>query len=318
MLSHRVSRLPHVIVFAFFVGACSSTVGSSSTPDAGAPPQDVVSRDVAPDAPTCACPTGRCGVGASWRDTDGCNTCTCSGQDQVGCTLIACVDAGPRDVSTPTDTGARVCRSNAECGFDQVCEYEPGCPGTGAGTCVSNGCQSLPVAPIYCGCDGREIQAVSACRPDRAYSGMGRCPSADAGPGRRHPDAVMVWQSPGGVAGWGPALRVTGDGTIRLWRLRTGFSLDTPDPAPDRTVTVSGSDVDQLFDLWSMVNTRALPHTARGGDCYPSVSVRLCRSCTDASIRYTVPTALLPEMEMVWGWFDGVLGVDSPRRYCAF
>jgi hypothetical protein len=128
----------------------------------------------------------------------------------------------------------------------------------------------------------------------------------------------MVWQSPGGVAGWGPALRVTGDGTIRLWRMRTGFSLDTPDPAPDRTVTVSGSDVDQLFDLWSMVNTRALPHTARGGDCYPSVSVRLCRSCTDASIRYTVPTALLPEMEMVWGWFDGVLGVDSPRRYCAF
>ncbi len=81
-------------------------------------------------------------------------------------------------VDPPTDAGSG-CASNADCPSGQVCEFALGCDQT-RGVCHGNGCQSLPVAPQYCGCDGRTIQQTSACLPDRAYRSTGACP--DAGP----------------------------------------------------------------------------------------------------------------------------------------
>lgn len=88
-----------------------------------------------------------------------------------------CGCAAP-SVDPPTDGGTG-CARNADCPSGQVCEFALGCDQT-RGVCHSDGCQSLPVAPQYCGCDGRTIQQVSACLPDRAYRSMGACP--DAGP----------------------------------------------------------------------------------------------------------------------------------------
>ncbi len=79
----------------------------------------------------------------------------------------------------PTEDAGTGCTSNGDCPSGQVCEFALGCDQT-RGVCHSNGCQSLPVAPQYCGCDGRTIQQVSACLPARAYRSMGACP--DAGP----------------------------------------------------------------------------------------------------------------------------------------
>ncbi len=85
-------------------------------------------------------------------------------------------DAPVADVAADAPMG---CASNADCASGQVCEFALGCDQT-RGACHSNGCQSLPVAPQYCGCDGRTIQQTSACLPARAYRSMGACP--DAGP----------------------------------------------------------------------------------------------------------------------------------------
>ncbi len=92
------------------------------------------------------------------------------------CGPMICDDGGG---PAPDATGPQRCNNNADCPGGTVCEYEPGCDQT-EGTCRNDGCRSLPVAPQYCGCDGRTIQQVSACRPDRSYRGMGACPDAGA------------------------------------------------------------------------------------------------------------------------------------------
>ncbi|MDB4933001.1 MAG: hypothetical protein JWM10_5485 [Myxococcaceae bacterium] len=157
------------------LAGCSSTVDGTMT-DAGDAAADVrtdagaeAAVDTGP-ALVCDCPSGRCAVGQSWRAPDGCNTCVCMAGGQVGCTLIGCVvpDAGPVE---------RQCGSNADCSADEVCEYAMGCATT-RGRCVSNGCQSLPVAPQYCGCNGATIQRGSACLPDQPWRAMGACPDA--------------------------------------------------------------------------------------------------------------------------------------------
>ncbi len=87
------------------------------------------------------------------------------------------VDARP---DAPVDAGPvqRECGANRDCASDEVCEYAQGCATT-RGRCVSNACQSLPVAPQYCGCEGATLQQTSACLPDRPWRSMGPC--ADAG-----------------------------------------------------------------------------------------------------------------------------------------
>lgn len=89
----------------------------------------------------------------------------------------------PPTVEPPVDGGGPdaggSCASNADCARGQVCEFSLGCAQT-RGVCHDAGCQALPVAPQYCGCDGRTIQQTSACLPDRPYRAMGACP--DAGP----------------------------------------------------------------------------------------------------------------------------------------
>jgi hypothetical protein len=87
------------------------------------------------------------------------------------------VDAPPADVAPPVDAPPDGCAANRDCPMGFVCEFALGCDQT-PGRCRDNGCQSLPVAPQYCGCDGRTLQQTSACLPDRPYRANGPCPDA--------------------------------------------------------------------------------------------------------------------------------------------
>jgi len=294
-------RLAHGLACLLALTACASTTGSAA-PD-GAAPDSVAPDAAAPDsvAPDAAAPD------------------------------VAAPDVTAPDVTADqprpdvaTDAGPLRCASNRDCPAGAVCEFAMGCD-QGAGTCRDDGCTSLPVAPQYCGCDGRTIQGTSACLPDRAWRAMGACPDAgapDAGDdaGGRFADAVMVWQSPGGFAGWGPAVMVSGDGTVRFWRMRTGFTLaNATSVAADRTERVTPAEAEELFQLWSAVDASMLPHRTTGSaDCYPTVTVRRCARCDEERIAYTTPPSLLPEMNAVWGWFDRRYAANSPRTHCAF
>lgn len=278
--------------------ACSSTTGGTLTPDAApdavAPDTalDAVAPDVAPDI----------ALDAVAPDT---------ARDAV--TPDAVAPDAPRDV------GPLRCASNRDCPAGTVCEYAMGCDQT-AGTCRSDLCRSLPVAPQYCGCGGRTLQEGSACLPDQPWRAMGACPDAGApDAGGRFDEAVMLWQSPGGVVGWGPAVMVSGDGLVEFWRMRTTFTLaSAPRVPPDSTQRVTPAEAEELFRLWSMVDVSMLPHRTMGfTECDPSVTVRRCATCPEERIAYTTPASLLPEMNAVWGWFDRRYPARSPRGHCA-
>lgn len=156
-------------------GADSGTTpaDTGSTPiDAGAPPVDRVTPvlDVPPIVDVsrdCILANGvRCPAGQAC--SDGCNTCYCPADGgPVACTARACIDAGP--------PGG--CRSRADCGSDQECNFsEPGCGMTG----VCGGITDCAAIRPYCGCDGSTFLDCpgSAHQP---YVSEGECGAVDAG-----------------------------------------------------------------------------------------------------------------------------------------
>ncbi len=198
---------PSLVAFvALSLAACQPDAPIGSGNDGGAPgdmpPADVPPSD-APDAPPSDAPVCEPAIATSDCATEQIAQTICASTVHNGRPCHVCVqrvDAGGRPslwmaVETPAacgcptpmteppldggDGGARSCASNADCPSGQVCEYALGCEHT-RGECHSDGCQSLPVAPQYCGCDGRTIQQTSACLPDRPYRAMGACP--DGGP----------------------------------------------------------------------------------------------------------------------------------------
>lgn len=271
---------------------------------------------------------GTCPPGARCPHPDGCNTCTCGPNQSLSCTEIGCaVDAGsapdaptqdvplPRtDVAvdvTPTTDAGRQCERSSECAAGERCVFSPtsGCGESDFGVCRAvPGCESLPVAPQYCGCDGRTFTIPNACPPDRPFVSVGAC--APRG-------AVMLWQAPGGFAGTGPAIRVQDDGTVWTWRSVTELSLDGPTPMPDGQISLPASRVSELFAHWTRLDLSRLPHgPMTSNDCYPSVRVRRCRACAEELLRYQGPAQLTPEMNAVWGWFAMNPSLPQPRSFC--
>lgn len=136
---------------------------------------------------------------------------------------------------------------------------------------------------------------------------------------RRWPTARMVWQAPGGFAGWGLAVMITGDGVARGWINQPAFDPLGPPPPNDTRVSLRGAQVDDLFDRWSRVSPGALPHGPRSaGDCYPSVTVTTCDTCAPVRIEYRHPAQISPEMDEVWAWFRENLPASDLSTWCAF
>jgi hypothetical protein len=134
------------------------------------------------------------------------------------------------------------------------------------------------------------------------------------------PSAYLAWQAPGGGAGTGPAVVVSGAGWADTWNNTPGFSPETPPSSATGTYTLTGAQTDDLFARLVAVNLSSLPHpTTLGYECYPRLYFRLCASCATTTLDYDVPQQLGPEMDPVWLWFDQLLGTGTgtnPRTYC--
>lgn len=338
-------------MFALMISAlgCSDTVGIGPTEDASTTQDGSTTPDGAMDAGVdasgpCVFPTGQtCARGATCPDPDGCNTCMCMADGRLGCTARACIDGGPTqdvppaqdrpDTDVPGLDAATVpCTVGSICPSGTRCVFIAGLCGDGArGTCQNTaGCESLPVAPEYCGCDGTTFVIPSACPPERPYASAGACPSVDGGVstdaptadvstpdgGRPYATARMTWEAPGGFAGTGPAVEVLGDGTVNVWRSTRGFGTTMPEP--DETLHVSLPAVDDLFSKWEAVALDRLPHgPMRSADCYPRAAVTLCERCDVRELRYQHPDQLSPEMADVWAWFMVNTPETLPSTFCA-
>jgi hypothetical protein len=140
---------------------------------------------------------------------------------------------------------------------------------------------------------------------------------------RRHADARLTWQGPGGVVGAGPALVVDGSGAVHVWQNQPSFDPSSaPTAPPDATFQVSGANVDALFDTWASTDTSALPHVGGGGECEAAVYVSMCPHCLATTLRYSAASQVAPEMNAVWSWFDAnlqsSLSAAHTRSYCNF
>lgn len=135
--------------------------------------------------------------------------------------------------------------------------------------------------------------------------------------------ARMLWQSPGGFAGTGPAVMVDGDGTVRIWDSTHGVDLASPS-APTRTLTVTPSAAAALFTRWASVDRTGLPHAGGSADCYGRASYRACAdaSCRVETVMFNTAAQITPEMNPVRQWFDdniiGEMTAAYPRSYCSF
>jgi hypothetical protein len=201
-------------------------------------------------------------------------------------------------------------------------------------SCVAN------VVPV-CGCDGKTYS--NDCVRMLAGVSMksdGACGSADAGvadaavpsdasrdsSGAQYAAAYLAWEAPGGVAGTGPAIVVSGRGWADIWTQTPGFVRDTPETppsSPTQTYTLTAVEVDDLFARLASVDFTQLPHpSTSSAECYPALYLRLCTGCKYIKLNnYYAPSQLLPEMESVWAWFDQLLTASSsanPRNYCNF
>jgi hypothetical protein len=94
-----------------------------------------------------------------------------------------------RDAVTAPDADGTPCAPGGQCPTGYVCEFAQGC-GETTGTCRNAGCQFLPVAPQYCGCDGVTVQRADACLPNRPWRARGAC--LDAGSPRDVPPPTDV------------------------------------------------------------------------------------------------------------------------------
>lgn len=235
--------------------------------------------------------------------------------------VIQDVPSAPRDGASdvaPPDA-PRVCRRHVDCASGERCVYvaTSACGEDDTGTCRRiPGCELLPVAPQYCGCDGRTFAIPNECPPDRPFVSVGPCPERDAG---TVSTATMLWQGPGGFAGTGPAVMVRGNGTVWTWREVTELTPTGPTPMPDATLSLSPMVVADLFARWDRVPLASLPHGPRvSSDCYPSVTVQRCATCMPVRLRYDGPAQLTPEMNEVWQWFAVNVPGTQPRTFCAF
>jgi hypothetical protein len=70
------------------------------------------------------------------------------------------------------------------------------------------------------------------------------------------------------------------------------------------------------------MNMTSLPHAPlTAAVCYPLLYFQLCSGCAATTLDYAAPESIMPEMDSVWTWFDGISGLNAltnPRHYCGF
>jgi hypothetical protein len=145
--------------------------------------------------------------------------------------------------------------------------------------------------------------------------------------GGSYPTAYLAWEVPGGAAGTGPAVVVNAStGWAGTWDNVAGFfgsSNPLPSTGANQNYSLTRDQTDDLFSRLAAINFSVLPHPMTIGfhEAYPALYFRLCQDCAATTLKYESARQLLPEMEAVWSWFDGVLGAaanTNPRNWCDF
>ena len=141
--------------------------------------------------------------------------------------------------------------------------------------------------------------------------------------GGAYPTAYLQWAAPGGAAGTGPAVVVNAAGFAYAWTNVSGFSPDTIPSGISSTYNLTRAQTDDLFSSLAAISFSALPHpmTISFHEAYPQLYFRLCQDCTPTTLSYDSAKQLVPEMEPVWSWFDGLVGASAttnPRNWCDF
>jgi hypothetical protein len=212
-------------------------------------------------------------------------------------------------MSAPCSSG-QFCDRASDCGL--IASTTGTCVTTGSGVCTAD---YVPV----CGCDG--VTYSNDCA--RRLKGTLKFADGACGTSAIYPTAYLSWEAPGGNAGTGPAIVVSGAGWADTWTNVLGFSPETPPSNATGSYTLTSAQTDPLFARLAAVDFTSLPHAATGFvECYPRLYFRLCTSCATTTLNYSIPAQLAPEMESVWAWFDQLLGSPTaqpnPRRYCDF
>jgi hypothetical protein len=214
------------------------------------------------------------------------------------------------------------CSGAVPCPTGQFCDRANPCDGpiTGSGVCVPTGANVMcggAYTPV-CGCDGKTYSNNCA----RGAAGVWKMSDGACTGLAAYPDAWLTWDSPGGVAGTGPAV-VVGPGFMDTWDSTSGWpNPEQPPSSATKTYSLTTAQTDDLFTRLAAVDYSSLPHPSGWVECYPTLYVRLCKGCTPRILGYNVPADLLPEMESVFAWFDQYLAASTlrtnPRNYCNF
>ena len=136
--------------------------------------------------------------------------------------------------------------------------------------------------------------------------------------------AFLSWQSPGGIAGLGRTMVITGDdsggGLLSVWRDVPEIHPEgSPDTSPHYVQRLSYQEMNQLFLRLHNVDHSSLPHEVEiWAECYPYFYARKCDSCLATELRYHLPRQILPEFECIEEWFNTILPqeIHNPVSYC--
>lgn len=175
-----------------------------------------------------------------------------------------------------------------------------------------------PVWPTMWSDDGTSFGMVARCEAVSVPSG-----ELKACVPRQPTWGYLLWQSPGGFAGWGPALEITASGSTRLWK--EAFTRAPHDTADwDVVFRLSSQQVDALFSLLAEVSFDHLPHeTGTARDCYPSLVYQRCKECAPLILDYSHPADLSPELDAVYAWLNANVApqapdITMPDHYCGY
>jgi hypothetical protein len=233
-------------------------------------------------------------------------------------------------------TSQTECDGRSDCHSVYVDSGACGCPGGGCcarfDRCADGGRANCS-GPLACAtprpyCEIPYVLSyVSNC-----YEGCVRastCASSDGGVkdapvdsgGPRTATAWLAWQEQGGFVGGGPAIVVSGAGWADTWTRAAGFLPETPPSGATETYNLTATELDDLFGILASVDFTLLPHPGPAIECRSVFYFRLCTVCPVTRITYSQAAQMVPELELVWEWFDDLLGATAgtnPRTYCAY
>ncbi len=129
----------------------------------------ICTTESATPTPPTVCPYGgkTYTIGASFPSTDGCNTCTCSANGAVACTLMACVSS-----SSSSSVSATLCVSDTECSGGTVCSTRYGdC----LSTCEDTSAPCIQVCAGHCIAPDEEESDDDGDDDEEATCGNGLC-----------------------------------------------------------------------------------------------------------------------------------------------